>query len=54
MIHADSIFVEFNGLRSNKSLERTVKQNGHTVRAFAIGARAGVEMQSWPAVHRNR
>jgi hypothetical protein len=39
---------------SNKSLERTVKQSGHTVRAFAISAQAGVEMPSWPAVQRNR
>lgn len=39
---------------ANKSLERTVNCRGHTVRAFAIGARAGVEAQSWPAVQRSR
>ena len=38
----------------NKSLERTVGQGGHTVRAFAVGARAGAEEWSWPAVQRNR
>jgi hypothetical protein len=38
----------------NKSLERTVNQSGHTVRAFAVYARAGVEWQRWPAVQRNR
>jgi hypothetical protein len=38
----------------NKSLERTVNQRGRTVRAFAVGALAGVEMWSWPAVQHNR
>ena len=38
----------------NKSLERTVVRCGRTVRAFAVGARAGAEEQSWPAVQRNR
>jgi hypothetical protein len=39
---------------SNKSLERTVNQGGHTVRAFASGARAGAAMRSRAAVQRNR
>jgi hypothetical protein len=41
-------------VRSNKSLERAVEQRGRTVRAFAVGARAGAESWSWPAVQRNR
>jgi hypothetical protein len=39
---------------SNKSLERTVNHCGRTVRAFAVCARAGVEVRSWPAVQHNR
>jgi len=39
---------------SNKSLERTVNHLGRTVRAFAVGARAGGEERSWPAVQHNR
>ena len=38
----------------NKSLERTVNHRGRTVRAFAVGARAGAKARSWPAVQRNR
>ena len=38
----------------NKSLERTVAHRGRTVRAFALGARAGAEERLWPAVQRNR
>jgi len=38
----------------NKSLERTVIRCGRTVRAFAVGARAGAEKRRWPAVQRNR
>ena len=41
-------------MTSNKPLERTVNQCGRTVRAFAVGARAGAEWQLWPAVQRNR
>jgi hypothetical protein len=37
----------------NKSLERTVNHRGAAVRAFAVGAQAGVEWQSWPAVQHN-
>jgi hypothetical protein len=39
---------------ANKSLERTVNHCGRTVRALAVGARAGAQWQSWPAVQRNR
>jgi hypothetical protein len=39
---------------SNNRLERTVVQGGRTVRAFAVGARAGAEELSWPAVQRTR
>ena len=39
---------------ANKSLERTVNQGGRTVRAFAVGARAGAQWQLWPAVQQNR
>ena len=41
-------------LTPNKPLERTVIHRGRTVRAFAVGTRAGAEGQSWPAVQRNR
>jgi hypothetical protein len=41
-------------MQPNKSLERAVIRSGHTVRAFAVGARAGVEERSRPAVQRNR
>jgi hypothetical protein len=37
-------------MRPNKSLERTVANWGRTVRASAVGARAGVEVRRWPAV----
>jgi hypothetical protein len=39
---------------SNKSLERTVTHRGRTVRAFAVGARAGAEQLRHAAVQRNR
>jgi len=39
---------------TNKALERTVNHCGRTVRAFALGARAGAQWQLWPAVRRNR
>jgi len=41
-------------LPSNNSLERTVNQRGRTVRASAIGARAGVEVRRHAAVQQNR
>ena len=41
-------------VRSNKPLERTVTYRGRTVRAFAVGARAGAKEQLWPAVQHNR
>ena len=41
-------------MQPNKSLERTVSHRGRTVRASAVGARAGAEKQLWPAVQRNR
>ena len=41
-------------MTSDKSLERTVNHGGRTVRAFAVGARAGAEEWSSPAVQRNR
>ena len=33
---------------ANKSLERTVNLLAATVRAFAVGARAGAEVRLWP------
>jgi hypothetical protein len=39
---------------SNNSLERTVDHRGRTVRAFAVGARAGAEERHHAAVQRNR
>ena len=41
-------------MTSNKSLERTVRQSGRTVRAVALCARAGAEEQRRAAVQRNR
>ena len=38
----------------NKSLERTVNHRGRTVRAFAVGARAGADERRHAAVQRNR
>jgi hypothetical protein len=39
---------------SNNTLERTVIHRGHTVRAFAVGTRTGVQWQLWPAVQQDR
>ena len=39
---------------SNNSLERTGGHRGHTVRAFAFGARAGVGWWQWPAAQFKR
>ena len=39
---------------SNKAFEGTVIYRGHTVRAFAVGARAGVQWQRWPAAQLKR
>ena len=39
---------------SNNALERTVNHGGRTVRALTVCARAGAEVQSWPAVQRIR
>jgi len=41
-------------MTANNTLERTVNHGGGTVRAFAVGARAGAEMRSRPAVQRTR
>ena len=38
----------------NNSLERTGSHRGHTVRAFAVGARAGVQWHQWPAAQFRR
>jgi hypothetical protein len=38
----------------NNPLERTVNRWGRTVRAVALCARAGAQLQRWPAVQRNR
>ena len=39
---------------ANITLERTVNESGRTVRAVALCARAGAEVQQWPAVQRKR
>jgi hypothetical protein len=39
---------------ANKSLERTVSHRGRTVRAFAVGARAGAQWRMRPAVQQDR
>jgi hypothetical protein len=39
---------------ANKSLERTVANCGHTVRAVALLRGPVCKWRSWPAVQRNR
>jgi hypothetical protein len=38
----------------NNKLERTVNHGGRTVRAFALGARAGAQLRSWSAAQQGR
>ena len=40
-------------MKANNALEWTVNHGGRTVRA-CMGARAGAEERSWPAIQRNR
>ena len=46
--------MSFSILGPNKSLERTVGHGGRTVRAFALGARAGAQWQLRAAAQLDR
>jgi hypothetical protein len=41
-------------LLANNSLERTENHRGRTVRAFAVGARAGAQWRQWLAAQLKR